>query len=293
MDLYDTIFLNAILVILIILFAVFTVDGESFHKFCIDNPHLHQLTMITSHLHNLLFVLYCLVFMVTVLTLRNGMIRFQLSQIMWTVVTICMVVGQCKFLAGNTINGLFWFFFPMATVVMNDVSAYFCGITMGRKFINAPFIALSPNKTWEGFLGAAVLTTIFGFLFPVLLAQFTWFTCPVHELYIWELPPATLTCDVNPVFLAKAYIIPEWCFTLLATLPSHITHLLQNIGISITMNQIHNSSIALLPIQFHGIFYGLFASFIAPFGGFLASGIKRAYNRKDFDTFFPGTYINI
>ena len=43
----------------------------------------------------------------------------------------------------------------MATVVMNDVSAYFCGISFGRKFIKAPFLSLSPNKTWEGFLGGA------------------------------------------------------------------------------------------------------------------------------------------
>merc|ERR1712139_392981 len=42
------------------------------------------------------------------------------------------------------------------------------------------------------------------------------------------------------------------------------------------------------PIQLHMISLALFASLIAPFGGFLASGIKRAYNIKDFGTIIPG-----
>jgi len=216
--------------------------------------------------------------MTTVLTLKNGMIRFQLSQLMWTVVTICMVVFQCKFFAGNTLNGLFWFFFPMATVVMNDISAYFCGITMGRKFIQKEFISLSPNKTWEGFIGAAVLTTAFGFLFPVFLAQYTWFTCPVHDLFIWEAPPP-LTCIVNGVFLPATYALPDALAAIVAVLPVSFVALFPGLGAN---------TVTLLPIQLHGIAYGLFASFIAPFGGFLASGIKRAYKRKDFDSIFPG-----
>ena len=43
-----------------------------------------------------------------------------------------------------------------------------------------------------------------------------------------------------------------------------------------------------LPIQLHSIPLALFASVVAPFGGFLASGIKRAYNIKDFDSIIPG-----
>lgn len=41
-------------------------------------------------------------------------------------------------------------------------------------------------------------------------------------------------------------------------------------------------------MQLHGLAYGLFASFVAPFGGFFASAIKRAYRKKDFDSFMPG-----
>lgn len=36
----------------------------------------------------------------------------------------------------------------------------------------------------------------------------------------------------------------------------------------------------LLRIQLHGLALGTFASLVAPFGGFFASGIKRAYKIK-------------
>jgi len=36
------------------------------------------------------------------------------------------------------------------------------------------------------------------------------------------------------------------------------------------------------------VYYALFASFVAPFGGFFASAIKRAFKIKDFDSFIPG-----
>lgn len=40
--------------------------------------------------------------------------------------------------------------------------------------------------------------------------------------------------------------------------------------------------------QAHSIFIGMFASIIAPFGGFMASGMKRAFKIKDFGTDIPG-----
>ena len=47
-------------------------------------------------------------------------------------------------------------------------------------------------------------------------------------------------------------------------------------------------SIELLPIQLHALVFALFASLIAPFGGFFASGLKRAFNVKDFADAIPG-----
>jgi phosphatidate cytidylyltransferase len=43
-----------------------------------------------------------------------------------------------------------------------------------------------------------------------------------------------------------------------------------------------------MPVQFYCVIFGLFASLVGPFAGFLASGLKRAYDVKDFGTFFPG-----
>lgn len=49
----------------------------------------------------------------------------QVGQLTWTIVTICMIVAQVKFVAHNIFNGIFWFFFPASLVICNDVSAYF------------------------------------------------------------------------------------------------------------------------------------------------------------------------
>jgi phosphatidate cytidylyltransferase len=53
----------------------------------------------------------------------------------------------------NIFNGIFWLFFPASCIIVNDIMAYFSGITFGKKFIKKEFLKLSPNKTWEGFIG--------------------------------------------------------------------------------------------------------------------------------------------
>lgn len=247
------------------LVAMIFVYGENLRDFCVARrPPNDFLYKVTENIEVISFCLYCVTFVASVLTLKVGMVRFQISQYMWSIVTILLVVFQCKFFARNTLNGLFWFFFPMATVIMNDVSAYFCGITMGRRFIRAPFLALSPNKTWEGFLGAAVLTIIFSFFFPALLSRWTWFTCPQPEIS-FSLFQKALTCTPHAVFVPRDFSLPLASF---AGGPS--------------------LRVSLYPIQLHGLAYGLFASLVAPFGGFFASAIKRAYRLKDFDSLVPG-----
>ena len=242
--------------------AMFWCYGEAMHNFCRENKEFKHLTVMTEHTDTVVFIMYCTLFVASVLSMRKDLVRFQISQYMWSLVTILLVVVQCKFFASYTLKGLFWFFFPMATVVMNDVSAYFCGITMGRKYIKSVFLSLSPNKTWEGFLGAGVLTLIFSFFFPVLLSKFQWLVCPAETLTVWPFPPAMQGCEVNPIFLPQDY--------------------------HFTLPVFGGMQVTLLPIQLHGLSYGLFASVIAPFGGFFASAIKRAYSLKDFDNFMPG-----
>lgn len=43
-----------------------------------------------------------------------------------------------------------------------------------------------------------------------------------------------------------------------------------------------------MPAQMYCVIFGLSASLVGPFAGFLASGFKRAYGIKDFATTFPG-----
>ena len=42
------------------------------------------------------------------------------------------------------------------------------------------------------------------------------------------------------------------------------------------------------PVQCHASLIALFAALIAPFGGFFASGLKRALKLKDFSDSIPG-----
>lgn len=53
------------------------------------------------------------------------LLTMQVGQLTWTIVTICMIVAQVKFIAHNIFNGIFWFFFPASLVICNDISAYF------------------------------------------------------------------------------------------------------------------------------------------------------------------------
>ncbi len=42
------------------------------------------------------------------------------------------------------------------------------------------------------------------------------------------------------------------------------------------------------PLQIHTVIFASFASLIAPFGGFFASGLKRTFKIKDFGHSIPG-----
>ena len=140
------------------------------------------------------------------------------------------------------------FVFPVGLVIWNDITAYLCGFFFGK----TPLIQLSPKKTWEGFIGAFFLTLILGFLLPRYLAQFPYLICPVKNLQSSD-------CIPNSVFLPAIYHVP-----------TSVSGLLQRLF------SLHIDHIVILPMQIHGLIMALFASIIAPFGGFFASGFKRA-----------------
>jgi phosphatidate cytidylyltransferase len=168
--------------------------------------------------------------------------------------------------SGNTVapsrtSSVVFFSEPTATngafeTSCNDIFAYICGITFGR----TQLIKLSPKKTVEGFVGAWICTVIFGFFATNYLIRSSYFICPVNDLgaTYWT----GLQCVPNPVFTPKPHQLPDWI---------HI-----------------NRTFWIAPMQFHMTIFATFASLIAPFGGFFASGLKRTFKIKDFGDSIPG-----
>jgi len=245
--------------------AIFYTYGDFLRDFCLSHQCPPRLEYLTSWVPLASMLLYSAVFCVSILSLKRGLYRYQVSVLTWTVVILCICILQAKYVGHNIFNGLFWFFFPCSLVICNDTMAYFCGMFFGRKFIKAPFLKLSPNKTWEGFIGAGLLTCIFGFFFSGYLACFPWLICPVSDIH---LVPEPLDCSPHYVFKMQQLQMP--------------------IAVRELFPYASFFKITAMPIQGHAISIALFVSVVAPFGGFLASAIKRAYKIKDFDSIIPG-----
>ncbi|GJN34216.1 hypothetical protein PR202_gb22862 [Eleusine coracana subsp. coracana] len=80
-----------------------------------------------------------------------------------------------------------------------------------------------------------------------------------------DLSTGWLHCDPGPMFMLESYDLTGW-------IPQWFPW----------------REIAIMPVQWHALALGLFASIIAPFGGFFASGFKRAFKFKDFGDSIPG-----
>jgi phosphatidate cytidylyltransferase len=138
--------------------------------------------------------------------------------------------------------------------------AYMFGFFFGR----TKLIKLSPKKTWEGFIGGAFSTIIFGFILSTLLVNYKQFICPLE----YDDKSQTISsenCDVVKMFQLQEYNLPK---VLRFFLP--------------------NLKIYMHPFQMHALAMAIFASTIGPFGGFFASGFKRAFKIKDFGDTIPG-----
>jgi phosphatidate cytidylyltransferase len=193
--------------------------------------------------------LYAGTFVATVLSFRPHLLAQQLRTLSFTILALSLFVVPMKMAIHNAYVGLFWFLFPLMLVAVNDSFAYFSGLCFGRKFIRRPFLAISPNKTWEGFIGGGLATLVGGYYLPLLL----------NHPY--------LTCSFEAIELAAAEGL-EHCTPAAIFLPP--------------------KDDGFLMVQWHGLALAAFASTVAPFGGFAASAIKRAYGIKDFANFIPG-----
>lgn len=282
--------------------AIFYTYGDFIEDAIKGNQNLHPFLQFFQYSTAISFSLYSVTFVTTIATMQTGHIKFQLNQLCWTIVVLCLTVGQLKYIMHNIYNGLFWFAFPVLLVVTNDIMAYVSGMTCGRKFIHRPFISFSPNKTWEGFIGGGIFTLVAAWYLSRFMAQFTWMTCPTNEFRLW---PDKLDCQLEPIFEQAQSILNPQIFELVPR--SFVKFMFPNIHEICSTNDANNPLAACIsgdpthshhhfevviknvyPVQIHALSLALFASFVAPFGGFLASAIKRAYGIKDFDSIIPG-----
>ncbi|EWY85112.1 phosphatidate cytidylyltransferase [Fusarium oxysporum f. sp. lycopersici 4287] len=215
---------------------------------------------LATHHRFISFILYVFGFVFFVTSLQAGHYKFQFTNFAWTHMALYLIVVQAHFIMNNVFEGMIWFFLPAALVITNDIFAYICGILFGR----TQLIKLSPKKTVEGFVGAWIMTIIFAMLLSSIMMRSKYFICPVNDLGANIF--TGLQCDPNPVFLPKTYELPELFF-----LPDTA-----------------NFSVTIAPMQIHALNLATFASLIAPFGGFFASGLKRTFKIKDFGDSIPG-----
>lgn len=197
--------------------------------------------------------------MIFVLSLRKGMYRYQFIQFTWTAMTIMFIVTQCSAELRNMMRGMIWFLLPVTCVVNNDIWAYLSGKLFGR----TKLLALSPKKTVEGFIGAFLFTVLWAFWFCGFIGHFPEMHCPA----VGFTNAANAQCEKDPLFIQAEVELPSW---------------LQ------TVSGGHLSTILVSPAQKHAVALGIFASLVAPFGGFFASGLKRAFKLKDFGDLIPG-----
>lgn len=240
--------------------------GEFLSVFAKEHASAAWLQEPLHYHHAVAFFMVSVLLVLSILTLRPESIRYQIGHLVWTMLALLLTVGQMMKAAYMVHEACFFFFFPAWLVINNDCWAYFWGMLFGKKIINRPFLRLSPNKTWEGFIGAFFSTVIVSFYSSSYFSQFTWMSCPSTDLTTTFHPVSA--CTMPAVFVQGDVVIPGWLATVTGGL-------LQD-------------TMVLKPIQLHAIGFAVFASSVAPFGGFLASAIKRANHVKDFDSVIPG-----
>jgi phosphatidate cytidylyltransferase len=229
-----------------------------------------------THCVPIAFVLWILGLCAFVISLRQRKhLRYQFAQFAYCHMALIVVVVQSTFLVANIYaGGLIWFFVPCGLVVQNDVFAYFFGFFFGK----TPLIRLSPKKTWEGFLGGSIATFLGAFWYTGFLQSITFLdikylmVCPVEYGVGTSIHYCNTSTIANGLYVSHKLIeYKTLAYYLSYILPEYYLH-----------------TLTLSKMQLHAAALALFASFIAPFGGFFASGFKRTLRIKDFSSAIPG-----
>ena len=228
-------------------------------------------SVVVTHYVPIAFVLYMIGFVAFVFSLRRRRnLRYQFAQFAYCHIALAVVVGQSTFLVANAYQGLLWFVLPTALVIVNDSAAYATGFFCGR----TPLIRISPKKTVEGFIGGAAATLVIAVAATGALLALPAATSGIRALMLCPvergLGAAVHRCDTSGglyrVSPLSDFLPHAWA----ASLPVRVSRL------------------PVAPLQLHSLALAAFASAVAPFGGFFASGFKRAFRIKDFSDVIPG-----
>lgn len=154
-------------------------------------------------------------------------------------------------------GGRFWYSFTVLTVTANDASAYFAGKLFGKHHL----IGLSPNKTIEGFVGGFFINAISTYLLASSMLSTNFWTCAPghfnHGLFEnWQCE------EPHTIYQNHTYQLP--------------------------FEFMGYRSFEAKPAVIYTAIFTMYASFVAPFVGFFASGLKRALGIKDFGRTLPG-----
>jgi phosphatidate cytidylyltransferase len=187
----------------------------------------------------------------SVLSLKKDLYDYQITQFTWTLMCVVILVLQMKTLVYNIYNGIFWFIFPFLCVVANDSGAYFAGISLGGKIFK---YRVAKNKYQR-------------ITFLKLSPKKTW------EGFIGAMSFTVLFGYYGSQYLGKI---------------KYFGCAYNEIGQKTYETQCMNDELFQDQIKYHGTVIALFASLVAPFGGFWASAMKRACNIKDFNNLIPG-----
>ncbi|CAG7823951.1 unnamed protein product [Allacma fusca] len=221
--------------------------------------------LITYH-RFISFCLYNIGFVWFVLSLVKKYYMRQFSLFAWTHVALLIVVTQSYLIIQNIFEGMIWFIVPVSMIVCNDVMAYMFGFFFGR----TPLIQLSPKKTWEGFIGGGFATVLYGIIISSIFCQYPFFVCPVEYSDAGDKMSLGMECEPSYLFQPQEYHFPEF-----------LVSLCQFFGHKPT-------PLVLYPFILHSLSMSVFSSLVGPFGGFFASGFKRAFKIKDFGDIIPG-----
>lgn len=204
--------------------------------------------------HKYYFITFSMLFgalVLFILRLRRPY-KSQVRHFARTLVALVLVVLQVGAMIYNLFQGLIWFLLPVSSVIVNDITAY----VFGRLFGRTKLTKVSPNKTWEGFIGAFFCTLIWAYFFVSYTSTSEWIICPKTD-FSFDTPACNLHTAHGNLFSPRQF---TW------------------FGLSFDAT----------PMHAHAIAIAVFVSLLAPFGGFLASAVKRAFRIKDFGSSIPG-----